>query len=314
MPRIGRYEYDDSSTPTAWGPRHAGVDLATGDRVSVYQVPNARYGAFARIDSRHVVRVHDLIEDAAGWWLVTEHVDGQPLDDLPAARVQVVLAEVLRGLIRLHSVGLAHGNLSASTAIDAGTRTVLVEMALDADPFDDHRAFAQLARSLAPDDRALAAAVLPLFSDDPPALDRVVLPLLAGGIAPEPRAPFAGGDATEADLLDGLRAAPGDISLRTVYSDWLLERGDVARARFVRGAIDPAGTPMWRAVVSARPVERCAKFGNGCPKRWVELAPTDDDRMRTCDECERPVYYCTTAEERRARELRDDGFVVDVIT
>jgi len=313
VPRIGRYEFEQAATPTSWGPRHRGLDLATHDPVDVYLVPNARYGVFARTRAPQVLRVLDLLEDAEGWWLVTEHVAGQPLEDVAPARAQVVLAEVLRGLLQLHAVGLAHGNLDRRTVIDGGARIVLVEMALVADPRDDARAFAQLARSLAPDDRALAAAVLPLFSDDPPPLDRVVLPLLADGVEPEPRAPFAGDDATEAGLLAGLRAAPGDLALRTVYSDWLLERGDVARARFVRGGMELAGTPMWRAVISAHPVERCAKFGPGCPKRWVELEPTDDDRMRTCDECGKPVYYCTTVEERTARELRDDAFVVDVI-
>jgi hypothetical protein len=43
-----------------------------------------------------------------------------------------------------------------------------------------------------------------------------------------------------------------------------------------------------------------------CPKRWAELEPTDDVRIRLCDVCHTSVTFCTTVSElKRMAEMNE---------
>jgi uncharacterized protein (TIGR02996 family) len=77
-------------------------------------------------------------------------------------------------------------------------------------------------------------------------------------------------DPTEQQLLAQLRDAPGDPATRLVYADWLEQRGEPGRAALVRHTGWPDallhGTPAWRAIVAAAPIEDCTE--PGCPAGW----------------------------------------------
>jgi uncharacterized protein (TIGR02996 family) len=45
------------------------------------------------------------------------------------------------------------------------------------------------------------------------------------------------------DLLEAIRADPGDDGVRLAYSDWLEEHGSPERAAFIRVQIELAGLP-----------------------------------------------------------------------
>jgi uncharacterized protein (TIGR02996 family) len=94
----------------------------------------------------------------------------------------------------------------------------------------------------------------------------------------------------EQEFLEKLRAHPDDAATRLVYADWLEQHGELAEARLVRGDDVIAGDSLWRAIASRPPIQRCAN--TACPGRWDQLAARrDDERMRTCGTCEKPVTY-----------------------
>jgi uncharacterized protein (TIGR02996 family) len=129
-------------------------------------------------------------------------------------------------------------------------------------------------------------------------------------------------DATERRFLTEIGRAPDDAQLREVYADWLEERGETAKATFLRaqlgirrtmpigGADDPEVVAhlqqleatyaitdaIWRAQVADTRLENCT-VAVRCPKTWDALAATDRPGVRSCGTCRRDVYYCTTAEE-----------------
>jgi uncharacterized protein (TIGR02996 family) len=121
-------------------------------------------------------------------------------------------------------------------------------------------------------------------------------------------------------FLDALRASPGDDETRSVYADWLEERGQRLKAEFLRiqcrlgrlpdgsphvlelderlRAISPASDAWWRAVTSRPSIEQCgARLARSCPKRWAALLPTADPAVRHCRTCDRSVRYCATLTE-----------------
>ena len=76
----------------------------------------------------------------------------------------------------------------------------------------------------------------------------------------------------------------------------------------------------WLAVVSKGPVERCAdpeakpdkryngelelqrlgvRFNSVCDRRWDEMRPTPDVRVRHCERCQKDVHYCDTLDNAR---------------
>lgn len=76
-----------------------------------------------RLDSRHIARVIDCGEDERGAWLVTELVDGGPLDGSTFGRalypheVLRVARGLLEGLMVAHRAGIVHGDVKASNVL-----------------------------------------------------------------------------------------------------------------------------------------------------------------------------------------------------
>jgi uncharacterized protein (TIGR02996 family) len=124
-----------------------------------------------------------------------------------------------------------------------------------------------------------------------------------------------------------------DHASRVVYADWLEERGEVARAEFLRiqdrligmAAEDPAfregrerleelarGIDVeWRFAVGRPAIEGCLAFQLQCPREWGSLAPTDRADVRLCDACNRQVVYCDSLREARAHASAGDCIAVD---
>jgi uncharacterized protein (TIGR02996 family) len=104
-------------------------------------------------------------------------------------------------------------------------------------------------------------------------------------------------DRDELRMLSELRANPADVLMRMVYADWLEDRGELARAAFVRGsemlsdqhAVVETTSLVWRAVTSH---ERVACEGLRCARRWDALEPIDDDELaRRCPICGKTARY-----------------------
>jgi uncharacterized protein (TIGR02996 family) len=139
----------------------------------------------------------------------------------------------------------------------------------------------------------------------------------------------------EEGLLEGI--ARGDDNSRTVYADWLEERGEVVRAEFVRlqqSIIDaPMETPAqkaaflttskrlrelaasidveWRMRVARPAVEGCrVAFEIPCKMDWGTLEPTGRPDVRKCNTCRKTVHYCVT--EHEALQLAGHGHCVVV--
>lgn len=146
-------------------------------------------------------------------------------------------------------------------------------------------------------------------------------------------------DDVEAALLAAIQA--GDQASRLVYADWLEERGDAARARFLRlqeelAALPPerARVPLreaaedvelaWRMKVARVPIENCEHAGADadepalefelrCPKAWSELAATPRAHVRHCGACDKPVYFSRTIDEARRHARRGECVAVDLV-
>lgn len=128
-------------------------------------------------------------------------------------------------------------------------------------------------------------------------------------------------DPVEERLIAAIAAR--DHASRSVYADWLEERGDNARAEYLRLQelllAEPEDRPElqplrdrlrqlaggldldWRREVGRPVLEGCLVQEVPCPKDWGELAPTARDNMRMCESCSQPVIYVTTTEELVAR-------------
>lgn len=141
----------------------------------------------------------------------------------------------------------------------------------------------------------------------------------------------------EATLLKAI--AQHDEAARLVYADWLEGNGDVKRAEFLRlqqalvgsPPADDAGRalfkhrterlrwladaidPAWRAAVARPLVENCdAHFDFACPMEWGQLTETADPKVRGCNLCEEPVYYCTTIGEARRHAAQQRCVAIDI--
>jgi uncharacterized protein (TIGR02996 family) len=119
-------------------------------------------------------------------------------------------------------------------------------------------------------------------------------PVRAPPLPPTPWRGQLAANPDEHELLAPLRLRPSDEGVRMVYADWLEQRGEVARARFVRlqgDSTDDAGDAAWRAITSRGQVWRCHR--EPCTQRWDLLeARADDERTRDCATCSLPVKYC----------------------
>src|SRR5262245_47389611 len=134
---------------------------------------------------------------------------------------------------------------------------------------------------------------------------------------------------TEQDFLNAILDRPTLDDTRLIYADWLEEQGGrecetkalylrtmleiapsspenwpaeiVDELRLIAKALDPA----WLAVVSRLPVENCQRHGTTpgfsftylCDMQWDQLGPTQDDKVRKCQLCNKNVYYCDSVAE-----------------
>jgi uncharacterized protein (TIGR02996 family) len=146
-----------------------------------------------------------------------------------------------------------------------------------------------------------------------------------------PPVPYAAAEPAERELLAAI--AGGDDTARPVYADWLEQRGDGARAEFLRVQQQILGatgdTPefhaqmtrlrelaqgidvMWRVAIARPFVEGCVGFQAPCPREWAAMAPTERSDVRFCGGCHKQVFYCTTIERARSHALRGHCIAVD---
>ncbi|MBN9120485.1 MAG: TIGR02996 domain-containing protein [Planctomycetes bacterium] len=124
----------------------------------------------------------------------------------------------------------------------------------------------------------------------------------------------------EAGFLSAIRQTPADDTARLVFADWLDEQDDPAcqtKAEFIRLELRMAETPeqptdrefrrlaaqldsTWLAVMSHPKLEACRfAFQFECPKRWEQLTPTTNERVRFCEACKKEVHYCDELEYAR---------------
>ncbi|GAA4087680.1 serine/threonine-protein kinase [Nocardioides kongjuensis] len=90
----------------------------------------AEAAALARLDSPHVIAIHDHDEVDATPYIVTQHVDGRDLwswlrehGPMPARRALQLCAQLARGLADAHRVGVVHRDVKPSNVLirDPGT-------------------------------------------------------------------------------------------------------------------------------------------------------------------------------------------------
>jgi uncharacterized protein (TIGR02996 family) len=144
--------------------------------------------------------------------------------------------------------------------------------------------------------------------------------------------PYIAVDPVEDTLLRALAARDRDS--RAIYADWLEQRGDHARAEYLRvqetlaklRAGDPAFRDhaarlaalavtldlAWRVKVATPAVERCLGFELPCPMEWSQLAATDRDDIRHCGTCKREVFYALTVGEARRHAAKGRCVALDV--
>jgi len=88
--------------------------------------------ALARIDSRHIVRVHALRETSAGLFIVMEYVDGGTVSDLlvegpvPWQQALPIIRQTLTALHDAHSVGVWHRDIKPGNILISATGQVKV--------------------------------------------------------------------------------------------------------------------------------------------------------------------------------------------
>ncbi|HEU4734054.1 MAG TPA: TIGR02996 domain-containing protein [Kofleriaceae bacterium] len=125
------------------------------------------------------------------------------------------------------------------------------------------------------------------------------------------------GDPVERELLAAI--ATGDEAAHLVYADWLEQRGDAARAEFLRAqsmlarrdvramARDAASQRLdqlapdielaWRLAVRRGGIGHCAAFGFRCECAWRALTSTAHAEVRHCEACDRRVRCCRSQDE-----------------
>lgn len=140
----------------------------------------------------------------------------------------------------------------------------------------------------------------------------------------------------EQSFLDDIARAPQDDALRSVYSDWLEERGRFDDAELLRAQIEirtltstndrfaelsakiqklaPRMSLTWRRAVARPAIENCEiRFEVQCPKTWDELAPTEKPDERMCHACSRRVHYATTIENARRLAIAGQCVSIDLV-
>jgi uncharacterized protein (TIGR02996 family) len=101
-----------------------------------------------------------------------------------------------------------------------------------------------------------------------------------------------------------LLAAPHDDAQRLVYADWLDDRGDRARADFLRAQVRGAMSgwpqpldPSWLAQIDLTRIEGCSQAA--CPGLWQALPPGEEAQVRSCSVCSRSVQHCKSVAQAR---------------
>lgn len=141
--------------------------------------------------------------------------------------------------------------------------------------------------------------------------DRVAIADFGLRVAVEPgsQPPMSVADLVEQRLLAATRARePGSCD---VYADWLEERGEEARAEYLRLQDSIGGLPpgtrehptrararvlagqldvRWRIAIARVAIEGCAR--DGCPRDWGALEPAHVPELRTCSACGHEVHFC----------------------
>jgi uncharacterized protein (TIGR02996 family) len=129
--------------------------------------------------------------------------------------------------------------------------------------------------------------------------------------------------AVEQMLIDAITRR--DDGAWLVYSDWLEEQGDTARAEFLR--LEESLLPLapdypalregferlrelamqtdmaWRVLIARTPIDRCGAAK--CPRHWGALAATDRTDVRICETCAFHVHYCAGVAETGGLRHRD---------
>ena len=124
---------------------------------------------------------------------------------------------------------------------------------------------------------------------------------------------------SDAEFLNAIVVSPNDNAVRREYADWLEARND-SRAHYLRLECDVAEAGheedrrgdleeilcrwmrnldrAWLASVARRRINECGvRFRFPCPLRWERLQTTDDPMIRSCDVCQKAVYFCATVDE-----------------
>jgi uncharacterized protein (TIGR02996 family) len=149
-------------------------------------------------------------------------------------------------------------------------------------------------------------------------------------------------DPVELAFLTAVLEDPDPALARSVYADWLEERGDVTRAEYMRllDLLRPDADPddreparlrqlgarianPWRALVAPRwtRIERCPTelllqtFGSDrpsdCPKAWGRLPRWTVDELRHCKTCLRFVHYFTDLDAAKRAAARGEPLAID---
>lgn len=120
-------------------------------------------------------------------------------------------------------------------------------------------------------------------------------------------------------FLRAILANPAELTAWLAYADWLDEHDD-PRAEFVRLEVQltsasvtqterygitarleelrPTFDRDWVAIFDRPRIENCDElFAFKCPKKWEQLAGTDDPNVRHCGTCDKRVHYCHSLTE-----------------
>ena len=135
----------------------------------------------------------------------------------------------------------------------------------------------------------------------------------------KPADPPPSNDPRELALLARLLEHPDDGMSRLVYSDFLEDRGELAKANFVRGieshaelAVLAKSTSIaWRAITCD---ERVTCTTALCPARWAGFAAiAGDPRRRSCPRCAATLRYCADLNEALTAGADGDVAVIDLL-
>jgi len=142
--RIGPYRLERKLGTGGMGVVYAAWDERLDRRVALKQIRPEVAGdllrqrfrrearAVAQLDHPAIVRIYDLLETAAGDWLVLQYVEGPTLAQrlregpLPPERVAALAVDVLGALEAAHSAGLLHRDLKAENVVLAPSGHALV--------------------------------------------------------------------------------------------------------------------------------------------------------------------------------------------